>query len=78
VLCFGISSSQATGYGLGPASSCRVPALDVGPKNDSTNDRSTSPLEEQVCGVIPLVPLFTVSFQYYYSIVHIYFLLFAD
>jgi hypothetical protein len=29
---FGISSSQATGCGLGPASSCRVPALDVGPK----------------------------------------------
>jgi hypothetical protein len=26
------SSSQATGCGLGPASSCRVPALDVGPK----------------------------------------------
>jgi hypothetical protein len=26
------SSSQATGWGLGPASSCRVPALDVGPK----------------------------------------------
>jgi hypothetical protein len=56
------SSSQATGCGLGPTSSCRVPSLDVGPKNDSTNDRSTSPLEEQVFGVIPLVPLFTVSF----------------
>jgi hypothetical protein len=26
------SSSQATGCGLGPAFSCRVPALDVGPK----------------------------------------------
>jgi hypothetical protein len=26
------SSSQAAGCGLGPASSCRVPALDVGPK----------------------------------------------
>jgi hypothetical protein len=26
------------------------------------DDRSTSPLEEQVFGVIPLVPLFTVSF----------------
>jgi hypothetical protein len=33
-----------------------------GLKNDSTNDPSTSPLEEQVFGVIPLVPLFTVSF----------------
>jgi hypothetical protein len=33
-----------------------------GLKNDSTNDCSTSPLEEQVFGVIPLVPLFTVSF----------------
>jgi hypothetical protein len=47
-----ISSSQATGCG----------ALDVGPKNDSTNDHSTSPLKEQVFGVIPLVPLFTLSF----------------
>jgi hypothetical protein len=27
-----LSSSQGTGCGLGPASSCRVPALDVGPK----------------------------------------------
>jgi hypothetical protein len=33
-----------------------------GLKYDSTNDISTSPLEEQVFGVIPLVPLFTVSF----------------
>jgi hypothetical protein len=33
-----------------------------GLKNDSMNDRTTSPLEEQVVGVIPLVPLFTVSF----------------
>jgi hypothetical protein len=57
------SSSQATGCGFGPTSSCWVPALDVGPKtNDSTNDHSTSPLEQQVFGVIPLVPLFTVSF----------------
>jgi hypothetical protein len=32
-------------------------------KNDSMNDRSTSPLEEEVFGVIPLVPLFTVSFS---------------
>jgi hypothetical protein len=32
VLCFGISSSQATGCGLGPTSSCRVIALDAGPK----------------------------------------------
>jgi hypothetical protein len=37
----------------------------VGPKNDSTNDRNTSPPEEQVFGVIPLVPLFTISIQYY-------------
>jgi hypothetical protein len=55
------SSSQATGCRPGPASSCRVPAL-WGQKNDSMNDCSTSPLEEQVFGVIPLVPLFTVSF----------------
>jgi hypothetical protein len=34
-----------------------------GLKIDLTNDCSTSPLEEQVFGVIPLVPLFTVSFQ---------------
>jgi hypothetical protein len=33
-----------------------------GEKNDLMNDRSTSPLEEQIFGVIPLVPLFTVSF----------------
>jgi hypothetical protein len=33
-----------------------------GVKNDLTNDHSTSPLEEQVFGVIPLVPLFSVSF----------------
>jgi hypothetical protein len=33
-----------------------------GLKHDSTNDRSTSPLEEQDFSVIPLVPLFTVSF----------------
>jgi hypothetical protein len=33
-----------------------------GLKNDSTNDRSTSPLEEQVFGVIPLVPLFNRFF----------------
>jgi hypothetical protein len=62
VLCFGIASSQATGCGLGPASSCRVQLWMWGLKNDSTNDRSTSPLKEQVFGVIPLVPLFTVSF----------------
>jgi hypothetical protein len=54
--------NQATGCGVCPATSCRVPALDVGPKNDSTNGRSTSPLKAQVFGVIPLVPLFTVSF----------------
>jgi hypothetical protein len=34
-----------------------------GLKNDSTDDRTTSPLEEQDFGVIPLVPLFTISFQ---------------
>jgi hypothetical protein len=56
------SSSQATGCGAEPASSCRVPALDLGPRNDLTNDRSTLPLEEEVLGVIPLVPLFTSSF----------------
>jgi hypothetical protein len=33
-----------------------------GLKNDSTNNHSTSPLEDRVLGVIPLVPLFTVSF----------------
>jgi hypothetical protein len=33
-----------------------------GRKNDSTNDRSTLPLKEQVFGVIPLVLLFTVYF----------------
>jgi hypothetical protein len=32
---------------LGPTSLRRVPALDVRPKNDSTNDRSKSPLEER-------------------------------
>jgi hypothetical protein len=32
VLCLVFSSSQATGCRLGPASSCRVPAMDVGPK----------------------------------------------
>ena len=32
-----------------------------GLKNDSTNDRGTSPLEEKFLAVIPLVPLFTVS-----------------
>jgi hypothetical protein len=53
-------SSQATGCGA--ASSCRVTALDVGPKNDSTNDRSTSSLKEQIFVVIPLVPPFAVSF----------------
>jgi hypothetical protein len=55
---------------LVPASSCRVPALDVGLKNDSMNDRSTSPLKEQVFGVIHLVPLFTVSFKYYTFVLH--------
>jgi hypothetical protein len=44
-----------------------------GLKNDSRNDRSTSPLQEQVFGAIPLVPLFTVSFlQYTIYCVHSY------
>jgi hypothetical protein len=63
VLCFGISCSQATGCGLGPAHPVAGFQLWMwGLKNDWTNDRSTSPLEEQVFGVILLVPLFTVSF----------------
>jgi hypothetical protein len=32
----------------------RILGLDVWPKNDSMDDRSTSPLEEQVFGIIPL------------------------
>jgi hypothetical protein len=39
----------------------RVPALVVGPKNDLTNDRSKSALEEKFFAVIPLVQLFTIS-----------------
>jgi hypothetical protein len=54
VLCFGISSSQATGYGLCPRPVAGYQLWMWGLKNDSTNDRSTSPLEEQVFGVIPL------------------------
>jgi hypothetical protein len=41
---------------------CRVPALDVRPKNDSTNDRSTSSHEERLsngdqgtCIAVPVI-----------------------
>jgi hypothetical protein len=46
-------SGQAAGCGLSPTSGCRVTVED---------DRDNSPLEEQIFGVILLVPLFTVSF----------------
>jgi hypothetical protein len=62
--CFQESCQATTGCGLGPTSGSRVPALNVVPKNDSTNDRtSKSPLEEKVLGVIPLVLLYLVAFS---------------
>jgi hypothetical protein len=56
------SSSQATGADKAPHPVAGFQLWMWGLKNYPTNDRSTSPLEEQVFGVIPLVPLFTISF----------------
>jgi hypothetical protein len=63
VICCLQESRHATGCGLGPTSGSRVPALDVGPKNDWMNEQlqQVSTGGEGVA-VIPLVLLFIVSF----------------
>jgi hypothetical protein len=60
ICCLFQESCQATGHGLRLTSSLRVPALDEGPKDDSTNDCSM-PALEKVLAVLSLVPLVIVS-----------------
>jgi hypothetical protein len=48
------------GCGLGPVAGFQLWMW--GLTNDRRDDRDNSPLEEQIFGVILLVPLFTVSF----------------
>jgi hypothetical protein len=63
VLCFGIFfQSRQLGADKAPHPVAGLQLWMWGLKNDSKNDRSTSPLEEQVFIVIPVVPPFTVSF----------------
>ena len=70
-LWFAIFRVRLSGYPIRPHIQYQVPALDVEPKNDSTSDRSKSPLEERVFAVIPLAPLFTFSLwwcSFYHSL----------
>jgi hypothetical protein len=62
VLCFGMFFQSGNWVGIGPHIQLQSSSWMWGQKNDSANDRGTSPLKEQVFGVIPLVPLFTISF----------------
>jgi hypothetical protein len=62
---------QATRCGLGPISGRRVPALDVGPKNDLTTDCSKSPLEEEIFCNSPCTTLSRFLMNTNYSLDHL-------